>query len=557
MEAGPNAVLALRREGYRWRDIDLNDIWDTLRFPGFPRLVARYWRTGLEETVRSASKRAFVNALRALVPDINVADLVRAGSGVRAQALNPTGALVDDFQISEGERMIHLLNAPLTGGDCVAGYWQHDCGSGGGMAGRACLARGSGNGLGVVHLRHLTLQQFRSYTQLDLSLPPGLTLILGDNAAGKSNLLEAAYILAATRSPRATTEGELIAWEAPPPRVMRIAGEAERRDGTVAVEIALAVRTNAQGHELSARSGAPLTSKRLRLNGIARRATDVVGQIRAVLFTTLDIEIISGSPGVRRRYLDLTITQADRMYARAYGRYEKALTQRNALLRRIGEGQARVEEIGPWDDIMAEEGATIVTARVEAIRILAQDAAAHHRRIAAPDAAGANGAESAGPGLTLQYQPALGPAGLPEVPSAAAVQEHIHAAIAAARARETAAGTTLIGPHRDDLAILLNGRPVSAYASRAQHRTVALALRLAEADLLRTRTGEEPILLLDDLFSELDPDRRAATAVTLREAGQVILTSADTAAVPAELPAPATTYRVEDRRLHPLAGDTR
>lgn len=388
-----------------------------------------------------------------------------------------------------------------------------------------------------MHLTHLTIDQFRSYAHLDVDFDAGLTLIVGENGAGKSNLLEAIYALATTRSPRSSTEGELLAWDAPEPAVARIAGTAARGDGEVSVELVLVARTDAQGAVLPSKSGAPLTSKRLRVNGVPRRATDVMGQIGAVLFTTHDIEVITGSPGTRRRYLDLTIAQSDRQYARWFSQYDKAVTQRNALLKRIGKGEASAEELQPWDESVAQGGGAIMAARAAAIRELQTLAAHHHLAVAASDHEYADT-------LELGYLPALGDAALPEVADPSAIEARIRAGFTALRPREIGAGTTLVGPHRDDLSIMLQGRSASAYASRAQQRSVALALRLAEADLLRQRSGESPVLLLDDVFSELDPQRRTATALALRDAEQVILTTADPESVPAELPAAAAAFRV-------------
>ncbi len=407
-----------------------------------------------------------------------------------------------------------------------------------------------------MHLRELSLDAFRSYPQLRLTLEPGLTLIVGDNAAGKSNLLEAIYLLAATRSPRASTEGEMIAWGAlagasvPAPAVTRVAGTAARAAGAVTVEIALVTRSDARGQPLLARSGAPLTSKRLRLNGIARRATEVVGRIAAVLFTTLDIETITGAPSQRRRYLDLTITQSDRGYARAYGRYDKALTQRNALLKRLREGSAvgaGSEQLRPWEDVIAEEGGVVMAARAAAVAALGQAAAAHYRTLAPAQETASPLAPGAQAGaLALEYRPALEGAAL-ETIAAEALRE----AMARLRPREIAAGTTLVGPHRDDLLVRLGERSATAYASRAQLRSAALALRLAEADRLWALTGERPLLLLDDVFSELDPARREAAVATIAPAEQVLLTTADPASLPRGLPRPAAAYRLAAGRLLP------
>ncbi|MDE2640602.1 MAG: DNA replication and repair protein RecF [Chloroflexota bacterium] len=421
-----------------------------------------------------------------------------------------------------------------------------------------------------MYLRELELDHFRSYERLRLSLGPGLTLLVGDNAAGKSNLLEAVALLAMTRSPRASTEGEMIGWSAlaaaslEEPAVARVGGRAERADGPVQVEIALVARADAQGRPAPTRSGAPLTSKRLRLNGVARRATQVVGRISAVLFTTLDIEILTGPPSRRRRFLDLLIAQSDRGYARAYGRYDKAVTQRNAVLKRMSEGAAGAGALAPWDDVLAEAGGAVLAARASAVAALSELAPGRHRFLAPEPGA------DAGP-LRLDYQPALHTTPWPpgDRPTPADAGALLRDAMAAARRREVAAGATLVGPHRDDVALLLGDRPAGRYASRAQQRSIALALRLAEADLLRQRAGEAPILLLDDLFSELDAARREATAVALSEAlhdpggagaepepgvGQLLVTTADAAALPPGLPPPTASYRIAESALRPLGG---
>ncbi len=393
-----------------------------------------------------------------------------------------------------------------------------------------------------MYLTRLTIAKFRSYAHLEVDFDAGLTLIIGENGAGKSNLLEAIYALATTRSPRASTEGELLSWDATEPAVARVAGSAARADGEVSVELALAARTDAQGMPLPSKSGAPLTSKRLRVNGVARRATDVMGKIGAVLFTTLDIEVITGSPGTRRRYLDFTIAQSDRQYARWFSQYDKAVTQRNALLKRIAKGEASSEELQPWDETVAQGGGAIMAARAAAVRELQALAAEHHRGVAASDQEYADT-------LKIGYLPALGNVTLPEVADPSVIEASLRAGFAALQAREIGAGRTLVGPHLDDLSITLRDRPASAYASRAQQRSAALALRLAEADLLRQRSDESPVLLLDDVFSELDPQRRTATALALREAEQVILTTADPESVPSDLPVPTATFRVMAGKL--------
>ena len=390
-----------------------------------------------------------------------------------------------------------------------------------------------------MRLRSLTLDQFRSYAHCALTLDPGLTLVLGDNAQGKTNLLEAIYLLAVMRSPRAVSDGELIAWSAPAPPVARVAGVGVGSEGDVEVEIAIAARRATDGSVLRTKAGAPLVGKRVRRNGIARLAGDVVGAMPAVLFTTLDIAIVTGSPGTRRRYLDFTVAQSDRAYARSLGRYDKAVAQRNALLKRIAQGQASLEELGPWDDAVVEEGGTIIAGRARVVAELAAIAPRYQTRLAA----------GRGERLEIAYAPALARAGF-EGESVEAARAALRAALRTLRARESGAGTTLAGPHRDDVFFTLDGRAAGSYGSRAQQRSLALALRLAEADVLRRRRGEEPILLLDDVFSELDDRRREAVIEATQGAEQLLLTGTDPGHIPAGISA-AARWRVAEGRLSP------
>ena len=363
--------------------------------------------------------------------------------------------------------------------------------------------------------------------------------MLGDNAQGKTNLLEAIYLLAVMRSPRTASDGELIAWSAPAPPVARVAGVGVGSEGDIEVEIAIAARLGADGSVLQAKAGAPLVGKRVRRNGIARRAGDVVGAIPAVLFTTLDIAIITGSPGTRRRYLDFTVAQSDRRYARALSRYDKAVAQRNALLKRIAKGQASMQELEPWDDAVVEEGGTIIAGRARVIAELAAIAPPYQTRLAA----------GRGERLEITYAPALAQAAF-EGESVEAARAALRAALRRLRPRESGAGTTLAGPHRDDVLFTLDGHAAGSYGSRAQQRSLALALRLAEAEVLRERRGEEPILLLDDVFSELDDQRREAVMEATKGAEQLILTGTDPTHIPAGQ-SPAARWRIVEGQLSP------
>jgi DNA replication and repair protein RecF len=402
-----------------------------------------------------------------------------------------------------------------------------------------------------MHIEQLSLRDFRNYRHLDIAFPRGLLLFVGGNAQGKSNLLEAIYLLATTRSVRTTTEGELVNREASQQglAVARLVGTARRHDGSVQVEVAIMARPTG---EWATASRLP-ASKRLRVNGVVRRASETVGQMTAVLFTTQDIDLVGGAPSLRRRYLDITLSQVDPAYLRALQRYGKIVLQRNALLRRVQEGAAGLDQLSFWDEEMARQGAYITGSRGRAVSSLSVLAREAHRAL--------SGGEEE---LSLAYQPQLSRAWDGERVAATSIDELAAAllqALAAGRQRDVAAGVSLTGPHRDDLLFLLNGVPAAAFASRGQQRTAALALRLAEARFLLNRSGEHPILLLDDVLSELDESRRAGVLAAASEFEQVLITSVDADRLAGASPpgrqaslASATLYRVAAGRVEPWPG---
>jgi DNA replication and repair protein RecF len=362
-----------------------------------------------------------------------------------------------------------------------------------------------------MHLRRLALTHFRNYGRQDFDFEPGIVLLLGENAQGKTNVLEAVALLATGRSERADADADFIAWgerDGPQPYA-RVEGEAVRAAGDVRVEVVVAGRQGAHG---------VVASKRFKLNGVARRSSDVIGAMMAVLFTTDDMDLVRGAPSGRRRYLDVMLSQADRAYLRALQRYGKVTTQRNALLKRISEGASQRDELAYWDEQLAADGAVILHARASAVEQLSRAAAAAHARLSGEREQ-----------FALAYEPRFSDAWPPARISAASVPD-IGAALLeklnATHARDIGARITLTGPHRDDLGLTLGGEAASSFASRGQQRTAALALRLAEASLLHARSGERPILLLDDVLSELDEGRRNSVLAAL-DAEQVIITSAD------------------------------
>jgi DNA replication and repair protein RecF len=381
-------------------------------------------------------------------------------------------------------------------------------------------------------LTRLLLTNFRNYLRLTLDLPPGPVLLRSDNAQGKTNLLEAIYYLATTRSAFARAERQLVNWQAverDPLPFARVEGHVRRNESTLQIDITL----------LPGEKGT--IRKEMRLNGVKKRALDVVGQLNAVIFLPEDIELVTGSPSVRRRYLDVTLCQINPAYCRALVQYNKLLVQRNALLKQLGErGSGRAlqtqdeDQLLFWDQQLAEQGAALIVTRQEAITKLDQLGRSRYRLL---------GEHSEifrlhyAPSFDPQHRPLLNyqrPLSLEELlpseqtqPSRSEVAEAFKLHLRQARREEITRGVTVVGPHRDDLHFTVGGVDMTLYGSRGQQRTTALTLKLAEVDLMRQVTHETPLLLLDDVMSELDASRRARVMAMVDGVDQAILTTTD------------------------------
>ena len=387
-----------------------------------------------------------------------------------------------------------------------------------------------------MHLTQLSLANVRTYERLELTLERGIHVIAGENAAGKSNLLDAVAMLATTRSHRAGNDLDLINWTAlehDPLPGARMVGQIETRNGSATLEIAVVAG------EVAA-DGGRRASRRFRLNGVARRASDLIGQLRVVMFSADDLAIISGSPSGRRRYLDLTISQFDPAYVRASQLYNRVLQQRNSLLRTLRERRGPLDELAFWDDELAASGAVIVQARAGALARLGEDAATRYQTL---------GGETET--LAVCYRPAL-PDALLEATQSHDFAAQFRGAIEEGRQNDVWRGATRIGPHRDDIAFQISGHDASISASRGQQRTAALALRLSEVALSSETTGDPPVLLLDDILSELDAHHRERVLHAAYEVDQVLITTPDPdRPSAAELPS-AERYRLEAGALTPL-----
>lgn len=393
-----------------------------------------------------------------------------------------------------------------------------------------------------MYVSHLSLRQFRNYRELELAFQPGTTLFYGPNAAGKTTLLEAVYYLATTRSPRTSADRELINWDAAADLGIapftRMVTTVQRRaangnEERLLIELVVQRRQDANGNLQ------PTTQKTIKINKTARRALDLVGQLRVVLFTPLDIELLTGPPADRRRWLDVMLSQLDGRYVRALADYQKAVLQRNALLRSWREGrrprpdEAR-RQLSYWDAQLASNGAYIIVERQHAISKIAELGAPIHQDIAGVPQT-----------LRISYTATVdGPDDL------AGLQHSFATQLERGLREELDRGQTLIGPHRDDVVCRLDDVDIGVYGSRGQQRSLTLALKLAEAELMRSRTGDSPVLLLDDILSELDAARRAHLLQFIdRPNQQTLMTAADLADFDPSFLTQISRVRVEHGRV--------
>lgn len=421
-----------------------------------------------------------------------------------------------------------------------------------------------------MYLAYLGLTNFRTYRRLALSLPPGPSVFQGENGQGKTNLLEAIHFLATTRSPRASADRELVAWEAAQdgPLFARLEARVQKRGGELHVEILLReeeageaegalarTRVPASGREPAARlspgpspaaDGQAGTAQRpggwaaspyppglqlakaIKVNGLPTRASQLVGQVNVVFFSPEDLNLVSGPPAGRRRYLDITNSQVNHLYLRALQRFNRVLTQRNHLLRQVRERRQPRELLDFWTDELVRAGTYVLRQRLEMIAAVNRSIGEIYRQLA-----------GGGSELRLAYETTA--AYVEEGQQRLAYRERL----AELGDREIEAGVTLVGPHRDDFAFLVDGVEASTYGSRGQQRLAVLALRLAEADYMRSQTEEEPILLLDDILSELDTPRRRFVLARIARAGQSLITTADLGPFTPEFLSGTALFRVQ------------
>jgi DNA replication and repair protein RecF len=431
-------------------------------------------------------------------------------------------------------------------------------------------------------LSHLSLTHFRNYRHLELDFTQRLMLLQGRNAQGKTSLLEAIYFLATSKPIHASTEREVVDWAAQDEPIPYSRVAATIYDPNADLD-------NPMGHKqmrpvdleilLTPRGDGLNFSKQVRINGVNKRSLELIGMLRAVLFLPEDIKLVDGSPGERRRYMDIALCQIDRVYTRTLSAYQKILAQRNSLLKNLRDEGARAgnapvdAQLSFWDEQLIETGSWVMARRHNFVAQLQPIAQMRHGELS-------DGRET----LAVEFLPSFNYGPWPEAEfdlwqEGYLLEDHVwpwtsEVLIAGAadevsvqqiavvfreklmerRGRELAAGMTLYGPHRDDLRFLANQRDLRVYGSRGQQRSAALALKLAEVQVMTDSTGTAPLLLLDDVMSELDAQRRNMLLAALEGVEQAVITTTDWEDFAPEFRQQAQCIHVCDGTLTPADG---
>ncbi len=403
-----------------------------------------------------------------------------------------------------------------------------------------------------MNLSHLSLTNFRNYTRLDVDVPRGSLLLVGDNAQGKTSLLEAVYYLATFVSFHASNERQLINFLAArePLAVARIIADFSYSDEN----------RSSSSHRLEVRiiqeenglNGTSKLRKEVLLDGIKRKVGEAIGVFNAVLFLPHMLRVVEGAPEERRRYLNLMMAQVIPQYALILSEYNRTLTQRNALLKQLAERGGDPQQLSYWDEQLSSRGAQIIYFRIQALRDLERLARRVHGELTRSQEV-----------LRLNYQPAFDP--LPgrrmqytlpmDTPvdrsgiSLEKIQQGFRDCLEGLHTEEISRGVTTIGPHRDELRFLGNGIDLGIYGSRGQARTAMLSLKLAEVAWMRERTGQWPVLLLDEVLAELDPQRRGDLLQRLVESEQALLTTTDLDLFSPDFVKQASLWHIQNGRL--------
>ncbi|MGV3488548.1 MAG: DNA replication/repair protein RecF [Tuberibacillus sp.] len=364
-------------------------------------------------------------------------------------------------------------------------------------------------------LEFMEVKQFRNYPQLTINLHPSVNVFIGENAQGKTNLLEAIYVLAMAKSHRTPHDKDLIQWGE---SYAKIEGRVNKKNGSIPLELTVSKK-----------------GKKARANHLEkRRLSEYIGLCNVVMFAPEDLQLVKGSPGLRRRFLDIEIGQIQPIYLHSLSQYQKVLQQRNALLKQSNRFSSSVlTMLDILTDQLVELSAELIYRRYRFINLLRVWADQIHHSIT-------NGREH----LFIQYRSSA--SNVSDDMDLSRIKEVLSAEFAQVKDKELERGLTLIGPHRDDLEFYVNDKNVQTFGSQGQQRTTALALKLAEIELIANEVGEYPLLLLDDVLSELDDLRQTHLLSTFKERVQTIVTTTSVSGIDHEMLKDARSFFVKE-----------
>jgi len=342
-------------------------------------------------------------------------------------------------------------------------------------------------------LTKLALSNYRNYEQIELTTDSNVNIFVGPNAQGKTNLLESIYVLAMTKSHRTHQDKELIGWNK---EHTQLQAEITKRYGSVKLDLAISTK-----------------GKKAKINGLEqKKLSNFIGALNVVMFAPEDLEIVKGTPGVRRRFLDMEIGQVQPSYLYDLSQYQKILLQRNNYLKQAFPGKGTPDAmLDIWNEQLAQYGVKIMKKRQSFIKKLQQWAETIHRGIT-------NDSEE----LTIRYAPSFD---MQQFEDESVLLEQFMIKLTQVKDQELRRGVSLVGPHRDDLLFFINGKEVQTFGSQGQQRTTALSLKLAEIELIHEEVGEYPLLLLDDVLSELDEYRQTQLIRTFQQKVQTFITT--------------------------------
>ncbi|QQZ09456.1 DNA replication/repair protein RecF [Heyndrickxia vini] len=371
-----------------------------------------------------------------------------------------------------------------------------------------------------MYIEELELKNYRNYESLSMSFENKVNVILGENAQGKTNVMESIYVLAMAKSHRTSNDKDLIRWDE---EYAKIKGRIKKQSGSTPLELVISKK-----------------GKKAKYNHIEQsKLSQYVGNMNVVMFAPEDLHLVKGSPQVRRRFIDMEIGQVSPVYLHDISQYQKILQQRNHYLKLL---QLQKQKDETMLDVLTDQfiqmAVKIIKKRFEFIQLLEEWARPIHTGIS-------RGLES----LKIQYKPSID---VSEDMDSSSLLKKMEEKFSANKKREIERGITLIGPHRDELVFFVNDRDVQTFGSQGQQRTTALSLKLAEIELIHSEIGEYPILLLDDVLSELDDYRQSHLLNTIQGKVQTFVTTTSIEGIDHQTLKEASTFSVESGFMFPL-----